>query len=209
MRDVSPRAQSDSGFTLIEMMVALLIFGMLASAGVALLSFGVRAQAATNARLDDVAAINRLLNALSADLAQATPRMTRDESGTLVPAFAGDVGGAGPLLRVVRGGWTNLDAAPRASVQKVEYRVDRATLQRTAYPMLDGAEALPPATLLNGVARVALRYRVAGAWSDRWSATPAVPLPQAVEIVIDRSDGTRFRSVMLVGTGYVPPADPQ
>lgn len=205
MRDADTSG-TQSGFTLIEMMVALLIFGMLAAAGVALLSFSVRAQAVTGAKLDDIAAINRFTNAVSADLAQATARVVRDASGTPLPAFEGQSGSDNsPMLRLVRGGWTNLDDAPRATAQKVEYRLDGGVLQRIAYPMLDGAAALPPATMLKGIARVALRYRVAGAWSDRWQGSAEAPLPQAVELLVDRTDGKRFRSVMLVGTGYAPP----
>lgn len=200
------RQAAEAGFTLIEMMVALLIFGMLAAAGVALLSFSVRAQAATKAKLDDIAAVNRFSNALSADLAQATARITRDERGTPLPAFEGGAGdGTAPMLRFVRGGWSNLDETARPSAQKVEYRLEGGALQRLAYPMLDGAAALPPATLLKDIVRVQLRYRLAGAWADRWQGSAEAPLPQALEMQVVRTDGTRFRCVVLVGTGYGAP----
>ncbi|OYY78664.1 MAG: type II secretion system protein GspJ [Sphingomonas sp. 28-62-20] len=203
----SVKRSAENGFTLIEMMIALLIFGLLAAAGVALLSFSVRAQGVTAAKLDDIAAIGRLSSALSADLAQASPRQTRDEGGIAIPAFQGGSGSAGtPMLQLVRNGWTNLDDAPRAGLQKVEYRVENNTLLRVAYPMLDGAAALPPATLLGSVASVGLRYRIGGAWSDRWTAEPGMTLPEAMEMLVTRSDGTRFRSVYLVGTGYNKPA---
>ena len=72
-----------NGFTLIEVMVALLIFSIIATAGVALLSFSVRAQAASGAKLDDLGALQRTLSIMSADLAQATARPVRDEAGTV------------------------------------------------------------------------------------------------------------------------------
>ena len=71
---IAPRpatARLPNGFTLVEVMVALMIFGMIAAAGVAILSFSVRAQATSAARLDDTAALHRTVAALSADLAQA------------------------------------------------------------------------------------------------------------------------------------------
>ena len=201
---------AEHGFTLIEMMVALLIFGMLAAAGVALLSFSVRAQAVTTAKLDDIAAVNRLSNALAADLAQASTRVTRDQDGTPLPAFQGEAGsGSAPMLRFVRGGWTNLDDAARPSEQKVEYRLESGVLQRIAYPMLDGAAPLAPAALVKGIAKVELRYRLAGAWTDRWQASADAPLPQALEMQVVRADGTRFRAVMLVGTAYAATVRPQ
>lgn len=195
-----------AGFTLVEMMIALLIFGMLAAAGVALLSVSVRAQAATGAKLDDVAALNRMSSVMQGDLAQAVVRPTRNEAGDLTPAFVGTAG----EMTLVRGGWTNLDAAPRASAQKVRYRVAEGGLQRITWPMLDGGPALAPAVLLDHVASATLRYRFAGAWSERWEAAlTQPPLPQVVELSVQRDDGTVFRQLFLVGAGYDPRPVPQ
>lgn len=196
-------APRTAGFTLIEVMISLLIFGLLAAAGVALLSFSVRAQGVTGAKLDDVAALDRLTSAMAADLAQAMPRATRDEAGNPLPAFTGAAGsGAVPMLRFVRGGWSNLDDVARSSEQKVEYRIDSGSLDRVAYPMPDGAPPFASAPLLDHVRQVLLRYRVNGAWSDNWSGTAAAPLPQAIELRLLRDDGTQFRQMFLVGTGY-------
>ena len=186
-------------------MVGLLIFSILASAGVALLSFSVRAQAASGKKLDDLAALQRTLSILSADLAQANARPHRDETGTVLPAFVGQASGAtAPMLRLVRGGWTNLDAQPRAGVQKVAYQLADGTLQRVAYPRLDGSQPLAAAPLLSGVRTVALRYRYRGAWSDRWDGAGGVPLPQALELRLQRDSGVEYRQIFLVGTGYAP-----
>jgi len=196
----------EAGFTLIEVMISLMIFGMLAAAGVALLSFSVRAQTATAAKLDDVQALNRLSSALSADLAQAVTRQTRNEAGDLLPAFVGETGSSmTPMLRFVRGGWSNLDSAPRPGEQKVEYRLTGGVLQRIAYPMLDGAQSLPPAAMLDHVRQVTLRYRLSGAWSDTWQGTPVAALPQAMEMRLVRDDGVEFRQLFLVGASYAKP----
>ena len=196
----------DAGFTLIEVMISLMIFGMLAAAGVALLSFSVRAQSTTGAKLDDVQALNRISSALSADLAQAQIRQARNEAGDLLPAFVGETGSSmTPMLRFVRGGWSNLDAAPRPGEQKVEYRLTGGVLQRIAYPMLDGAQPLPPAALLDHVRQVSLRYRLSGAWSDTWQGTPVAALPQAMEMRLIRDDGVEFRQLFLVGASYTKP----
>jgi len=61
----------EAGFTLIEVMISLLIFGLLSAAGVALLAFSVRAQGATAAKLDDVSGLNQLTSIMTADFAQA------------------------------------------------------------------------------------------------------------------------------------------
>lgn len=197
--------QQERGFTLVEVMVSLLIFGMLAAAGVAILSLSVRAQQATGAKFDDIGALNRTLALMGGDLGQATVRASRDEGGVARPAFTG---GSDGQMAFVRAGWSNIDAAPRASIQKVAYALDGTTLQRIAYPMVDGAAPLPPTALLTDVSQVRARYRYKGAWSDRWDGTQGAPLPQAVELSIARKNGQGYRAVLLIGTGYTPPPQP-
>ena len=89
--------------------------------------------------------------------------------------------------------------------------VDRSgngVIERVAYPMLDGAAALPAAAMLDRVSQVSLRYRLAGAWSSSWQGQPRTPLPDAVEMTITRTDGVVFRELFLVGSGYgVPDID--
>ncbi|USU06123.1 type II secretion system minor pseudopilin GspJ [Sphingomonadaceae bacterium OTU29LAMAA1] len=186
-------------------MIALMIFGMLAAAGVAILTFSVRAQTATGKRFDDISALNRTTALLSGDLGQAIDRPARDEGGTVLPAFTGEPDGR---MRFVRTGWANVDAAPRASAQKVAYVIQDAALIRIAYPMIDGAAPLAPVTLLEKVVSVSARYRYKGAWSDRWDGTQGAALPQAAEVVLHRTDGSAYRLMLLVGSGYSPAPPP-
>ncbi|MGO1303759.1 MAG: type II secretion system protein GspJ, partial [Sphingomonas parapaucimobilis] len=111
---------------------------------------------------------------------------------------------AGPdAMRLVRGGWSNLDNAARPSVQKVAYRLNGDVLERVAWPLLDGATPMEPAALMDHVRELHLRYRFNGAWLDQWQGQPGVALPQAAEVTIVRDDGMIYRQLFLVGTGYV------
>jgi general secretion pathway protein J len=193
-----------NGFTLVEVMVSLLIFGMLAAAGVALLSFSVRAQGVTAAKIDETTAIVRLSSAMMADFAQAVDRRSRDRGGASGPAFVGAETGEGAAVRMVRDGWTNIDAAPRSSLQTVAYRLNGTVLERVAWPFVDGAEPLPATAMLDDVTQMALRYRYAGAWSDRWDGATGPALPDAAELVVVRRDGQRYRMVFVVGTHRRP-----
>lgn len=202
-----PARSAEHGFTLVEVMIALAIFAMIAAAGVVILSFSIRAGAASAARLDGAAAMARTVSLLSADLAQAVDRPSRDEGGVTRPAFVGESGAAAtPMLTLVRGGWSNLDDAPHPTLQKVAWQVENGALERVGWPEVDGAAPLAPAAMLTGVTDVRLRYRIAGAWSDRWDAraAAAAPLPQAVEVVITRRDGTRWREIFPIGGGAPP-----
>jgi general secretion pathway protein J len=192
----------EEGFTLVELLVALLIFGMLSAAGVALLTFSVQAQDMADERLGEVAAIRRTGALLTGDLAQAAPRLVRDEAGAVRPAFVGGTGADGDIaLALVRRGWDNPDGVSRPSLQKVEYRLVEDRLERTAYRHLDGAEPMGSATILKEVESLSLRYRDAeGAWRERWDPTEVTDLPRAVEIAVDLGNGAPIRQLFLVGT---------
>ncbi len=194
-----PPRRRPRGFTLVELIVALAIFAMLATAGVALLRSGADSTRMAAARSDETARLLRLRALLIDDLGQAAPRRVRDGNGVLLPAFAGARGDRRdePLIALTRRGWTNDDALPRASLQRVEWRLSPAgALERRAWPMLDGAEPGPPAVLMTGITGARLRFRREGAWSDRWD-DPA-SLPDAVEIALDRPGG-RLTQAFLVG----------
>lgn len=189
-----------NGFTLIEMMVALLIFGMLAGAGVALLTFSVRAQAAASERLDSVADDQRMASLLASDLAQAVPRITRDVVGANQRAFSGTNGvGAAPVLRYVRGGWSNPDGASRPSIQRVEIALTDDRLERRTYAMTDGATAGDPMVLATGVETVSLRYRDRGVWNTTWENDNPKILPKAVELSVTRKGSPALTMAFLVG----------
>ena len=188
-----------NGFTLVELMVALLIFGLLSASGVALLAFGVDTRARSSERIDSLAATLRTRALLTADLAQAAPRLYRREDGSLSAAFR--AGEETALLAFVRRGWANDDAEPRASLQRVEYRLREGRLERLAYRHVDGAAPGPASVLLTGVRSFSLRYRVRGEWRDRWDSTRPDALPQAVEAVIALDGAPELRQLFLVGAG--------
>lgn len=193
----------EAGFTLVELMVALAIFGLISAAAVGLLAFSVRAQGAASERLDAAAALRRADALLSADLAQATGRTTRDGLGAIEPAFVGTDGATGETaFGFVRGGWSNPDARPRASLQKVAYALEGDRLVRRAWPMLDGAMPGDPAVVLREVEALEMRYRLSdGEWRERWNPTRPTALPRLVEATITLRDASPVRLTWLVGTG--------
>lgn len=188
-----------NGFTLVELLIGLLIFGLLSASGVALLAFSVDARAASAARVDGLAAALRTRALLTADLAQAAPRLHRRADGTVAPAFA--AGEDGALFAFVRRGWANEDGAPRASLQRVDYRLTDGRLERVAYPHVDGAAPGPAAVLMTGVRAIELRYRLRGEWRDRWDSVRPDAMPQAIEAIITLDGAPELRQLFLVGAG--------
>ena len=188
---------AEHGFTLAEMLVALLIFGMIAAAGVGLLRFSVDAQAATKTRLEARASERRVGALIASDAAQAVPRITRNEAGDPVQAFEGGPGG----FVLVRAGVDPLEDTTRPALQKVAYAVENGRLVRRTWPMLDGAQPNPPTTLVDRVAAVTLRYRSKDGWRDVWDPIRPDLMPRAIEMIVRPMQGPEMRYLFLVGTG--------
>jgi general secretion pathway protein J len=195
------RRAREGGFTLVEMLIALAIFGMIAAGSVALLSFSVRSQEMAERQLDRLSAIRRAGALLTADLAQAATRTWRDADGQQQPAFIGSGGRDARLLVMVRGGWDNPDGAARASLQRVEYRLQGGRLYRVGYAAVDGNAASAVASLIDDVSAVQLRYRARdGAWSEQWYPADPAELPLAVELVVTSERLGAIRQLFLVGS---------
>ena len=192
---MKPEGFTPNGFTLVELLVALLLFGMLSAAGAALLRVGVDSQAMTGTQLDRLAAVVRARALLTADLAQAAPRVWRDLSGTAQPAFGGDAG----ALALVRRGWANDGGAARAALQRVAWTISGGRLERRAAPMVDGTELGAATALVTGITASRLRYFVGDQWRDRWDPVTADALPQAVELTLAAPGFPETRQLFLVG----------
>lgn len=186
-----------NGFTLLELMVALLIFGMLAVAGVGLLRFSVDAQATTKTRLDALASERRVETLIASDAAQAVPRVTRNEAGDPVQAFDGTATG----FALVRAGVDPLEEQARPALQKVAYRIENGRLVRQAWPMLDGAQPNTPAILIDRIAAITLRYRARDGWRETWDPIRPDLLPRAIEMIVRPVGEPEMRHVFLVGAG--------
>lgn len=194
--------KSQAGFTLIEMLIALTIFGMITAGSVALLSFSVRSQEMTERQLASLGSIRRAGALLTADLAQAAARPWRDGSGTRQPAFTGGAGRETRVMVFVRGGWDNPDQLPRASLQRVEYRLQGGRLIRVGYANVDGGGAAAVTILIEGVQQLQLRFRDRdGLWRDAWQPGDPGELPVAVELIASSARFGPVRQLFLVGTG--------
>lgn len=189
-----------NGFTLVEMLVALTIFALIAGGALSLLRFSVDAELASRGKIDEIAQGRRFVSLWAADMAQAVPRTSRDTAGT--PGRALESGGA-VLVRLTRSGWANVDGAARPSLQKVEYTFDGTSLRRAGYPFPDGAAPEPAVAVLPLTGVPTLRFRGKdGVWRATWEPQRAAELPTAVELLLPRPGGEPMRIVSLVGVNY-------
>lgn len=192
------RSRRAAGFTLVELLVAVLVFGLLAASaygGLSALSAAVDAQRERSLAFADV---QRVVATLDGDLRQLVGRRGRDRAGRPLPVL----GGAAQSLLARRAGRVNPAELPRSQLQQFEWRLEQNTLVRRAWPEVDSAPDSPPAgrTAFGQVRAIEFRFRdSAGAWHRQWPASgPPQLLPTAIEYVLDTSTFGSLRRVIVL-----------
>lgn len=188
---------AERGFSLIEMLVALFIFALLSTASVAALAMTLDAKENLGEASDYLGEFAIARSLLRSDVGQLSRRGVKDVYGTPQNAsfWGGDADEDGTFLRFSRRGWQNYSAAPRASLQYVEYAWVGTRIVRRSRSYLDPTPDTPifEQTILSGVRDVRVSFFVNGLWQTSWAAAPrAVPgggLPKVVAIEIET---TRF-----------------
>jgi general secretion pathway protein J len=207
------RAQA-RGFTLVELLVALFIFSLIAVASVTLLRSSADGQIILKDRLAEHSAFMRTANLLEADLAQAAPRPIRDTGGNPVAAFSttpqsGQTGGAA-LFGFTRSGLSAGVDGINPAIGRVGYGFANGALTRTAWPIADGSAPLPAALVMAGLQSVTARFRdTLGNWQTIWTPLNPADLPRAVELTITPAARPPYRLVMLVGSQSRAEAEPE
>ena len=176
------------GFTLVEVLVALAVFAVLAVAGAALLGQSIDNDAQL-ARVDaKVQALQQARAIMRADFGQALAnRPVRHGDGAVRPGFTVQQDGA--LLSLVR-----LAAAPdgpdTAIVQRVSYVLEPGRgLVRRHYAPPDGNSDAQERVLLADARAVSVRLFAEGGWQEAAQWTPEQGLPAAVALEVEGAAG--------------------
>ena len=194
-------------FTLIEVLVALAVFAILAALAYGALNQTLASAELLSDRMDRLQALQRTMRLLSDDLQQLAPRPIRDElGGSYGPAL--DTGfQSGFAIEMTRGGWNNPIVLPRPTLQRAAYRIEDDELVRYHWNVLDRTLSNDPigVVLLDGVEGILFRFlQDNGEWTEQWPpSNRSGPLgvrlrPRAVEILLQLTDEGEIRRLVEV-----------
>lgn len=211
-------ARASAGFTLVELMVALLITAVMFAIGYTELNQALKSRRELDEQSARLLAVQTALRTIEQDIELLQPRPVRNVLGDgYLPAvttteLAGNTMGsinsnssnsssaAPALVTLTRGGWTNPVGVQRSELQRVSYALQNGTLIRQYSPVLDATleDSSVSRILLDHVQSFSLRFMDAGHnWQTQWPA-PAVAgesqhaqlrsRPVAVEVSLQLDD---------------------
>jgi len=195
----------DAGFTLIETLVALAVFAILAAGTTALIGESVRTKDVVTAATDRQAGLALARAILKDDLLSATPRPARDILGSTKPISftGGSLDPDAPLLSLVRRGRVNPGLGEdRTSLLYVEYRLEGGRLIRRTRDRLDGTAKTPTTDriLMEGLTKATFEYLGTSGWVERWQAGDMGTggLPIAAALVTESPATGPLRQLFLI-----------
>ncbi|MEO1573845.1 MAG: type II secretion system minor pseudopilin GspJ, partial [Pseudomonadota bacterium] len=155
---MTPRT-AQRGFTLIEVLVASVIFAVIMSVGFVALQNATGHRDAVDDTIERFAEIQRAVQLMSRDLSQVQPRSVRDLLGSdRVPALTTGTDGGG--IEMTTGGWANPAGLSRSVLQRVGYQIEEDILYRVQWPVLDRTQGTLPTRrpVLEGVQGLQVRF---------------------------------------------------
>ncbi len=183
--------RAHSGFTLLELIVAVAVFAVVSVMAYSGLDLMLRSRDQLEAQAERQREIALAVLRVERDLRQALARPVRGAYGEDLRAFVGSEAAVQ---------WTTLDLAAsedgvHAQAERVSYAVLDHALWRTSDSVLDSSprETATRRRLLEDVVRIRWRFvsgprQSSDQWPPRTGVTAPEALPRAVEFRIDLSD---------------------
>ncbi|AOT06749.1 type II secretion system minor pseudopilin GspJ [Pseudoalteromonas luteoviolacea] len=200
------------GFTLLEVMVALVILAFIVTASHQILDTSIMAKEASDETIAELEGLQTTFRLMDQDFNQMTKREVRNEAGDFSPTYI--IHGRYALesqydgIAFIRDGWTNpVSLLPRSELQGVGYRVKEDKLERIYRVYVDELDGSEPRAqvLLDNVEELKFEFLDdKQKWQDSWQLKA---LPLAVAVTVQRQDSEPLRRTFLTpGDGKVQQA---
>jgi len=200
--------KSGQGFTLLEMLVAIIIFALLSLAAYQILQGVLRSGEISKIHSERLTELQRAMLIIEQDFTQIVARKSRQEGVEkdnlrTLTAGKGIFSSQDQGIEFNRLGWNNpLGLLPRSNILRVRYVLRDGQLQRLYFLYPDTTSGQEPETqvLLNDIEKLSFRFWNNG-WKSTWSA--AEKLPEGIEINFTSKHFSDIRRIFLVSPGEV------
>lgn len=209
------RSCSHSGFTLLELLVAMFIAAVMFAIGYGAINQAMNNRSGLQEQQARLLEVQTAMRVLEQDVVQLAPRPIRQPVGDgYLPALIGqDDPTSQPVLQLTRSGWNNPNGVQRPGLQRVAYFLEKNTLRREYWTVLDPTlqNTTMKRDLLTHVKAVTFRFMdVSRQWQTRWPPTTVAGAtgqesalrirPIAIEITLDTEDwGKLVRTIEVAG----------
>jgi len=198
---VSARHSNEAGFTLVEALVSLLVFSLIASGCVAMLMQSVESQRRVGAAHEALRELQTTRALLANDLAQLVLREVRSQDGVRQPRFIG--GDSATPLQFVRARAEPGEPHARATaLSLVTYRVTEDAVIRASRAELDAGAEMTERVMLSDVRGARFEFFDGSAWRESWlvGVEGGAP-PRAVALVFESRRYGEMRLEAIVELG--------
>jgi len=200
-----PQYKVSQGFTLLEIVVAIGIFAIMAAMAYSGLNNVLIARQQTDAHSQQLQKVQTAMVWLARDIEQLVDRGVRNEYGDNVLPLVGQ-DHEGYLIELTRGGWRNPANQARSHLQRVAYAVQEEELVRVYWQVLDRAEDSKARknVLVDGIKSLEIRYLGGDndwhtSWPvDRLGSDAATTLPRAIEVTLDTKQYGKLKRLFRV-----------
>lgn len=176
--------KQSAGFTLLELMIAVVIFSIMSLMAYGGLKTVLDSNETTQSFEADLKELQRTMMFLEKDLRQLAARPRHANYNEMQGALVTDLGVDG-LIEFTRAGNPNPAGKMRSSLQRVRYVVVDGALQRWSWDLVDHLDGKPVVmTLLSSVEGLSFRFMQNKQWQDEWVSSDLKALPKAIEINI-------------------------
>ena len=191
-----PTNNRQSGFTLIEIMVAMAIMALISVGALAVLNKATNSNDYIKRTGDRLNNVQRAFMFISRDMQQLTLRQVRDEFGDKQASMKSDLQASTPYIRLTKLGRRNPAQLPRSNLEHLIYTVEDKVLYRTSYTYADGmsADAGLRRPILKAVNDMKIAFYDGEDWHDYWPLTEgneedaSNTLPVAVKMILELRD---------------------
>jgi len=198
MKNTAQKLNRNNGFTLLELMVAMVIFSFMSIMAYSALANVFKSNEVITAQEVKLKKLQRSMMFIERDLRQLVLRSRSSGYGQPpLPALDAGLDSEG-VMEFTRTGNSNPTGLVRSSLQRVRYTLEEGELNRLSWNIVDHIDAEPVIMLLlENVESLTFKFLDnENNWQENWSSTTAIP--KAIELTLEHKNWGKIKRLFSI-----------